>query len=145
MKTPWHIWVVGLLSLIWHAGGAFDYTMSHLRPAFYINMIPEDIRPQMLAYLDGYPAWATAAWALGVWGAVVGSALILLRSRHAVAAFWVSLAGLVVNTAHNYLVSDVNLDQITGTGAKLFTLAIFVILALVLAYASRQRSLGRLT
>ena len=48
MKTPWHIWVVGLVSLIWHAGGAFDYVMSHLRPQFYIDMIPEDIRPQML-------------------------------------------------------------------------------------------------
>lgn len=144
MKTPWHIWVVGLLSLIWHAGGAIDYTLSHLRPAFYIAMIPEDIRPAMLAYLDSYPAWATAAWAFGVWGAVLGSLLILLRSRHAVTALWVAMAGFVVNTAHNYLLSDVNLEQVTGTGGTLFNLAIFVILALVLAYAGRQRALGRL-
>jgi hypothetical protein len=144
MKTPWHIWVVGVLSLLWHAGGAFDYLMSHLRPAFYIEMIPADVRPQMLAYLDGYPVWATAAWAVGVWGAVLGSVLILARSRFAVAALWGAMAGLVVNTVHNYLVSDVNLEQITGTGAMVFSAAIFAVLALVLAYASRQRSLGRL-
>ena len=144
MKTPWHIWVVGLVSLIWHAGGAFDYVMSHLRPQFYIDMIPEDIRPQMLAYLDGYPVWATASWAIGVWAAVLGSLLILLRSRHAVALFWISLAGLIVNSVHNLVISDVNLEQITGTGARLFTLAIVVVLLLVLAYAGRQRALGRL-
>ena len=145
MKAPWHLWAVGGLSLLWHLGGAFDYTMSQFRPAFYIEMIPADIRPQMIAYLDSYPAWATAAWALGVWGAVLGSLLILLRSRHAVTALWVAMAGLLVNTAHNYLWSDVSLAQITGPGAQLFTVSIFVVLAFVLAYATRQRTLGRLT
>jgi hypothetical protein len=144
MKTPWHIWVVGLGSLIWHAGGAFDYTMSQTRNASYLAMIPDDIRPQMIAYLDSYPVWATAAWAIGVWGAVLGSVLILMRSRHAVAALWLSMAGLVANTANTYLVSDVNLDMISGTNAKLFSLLIFAVLALVLFYANRQRSLGRL-
>lgn len=140
MRTPWHLWVVGVLSLIWHAGGAFDYLMSHLRPAFYMDMMP----PGMVEYLNGYPVWATAAWAIGVWGAVLGSLLILLRSRLAVPVLWLAMVGLLVNTAHNYLISDTNLEQITGRGAMLFSLAIFVILALVLAYASRQRSLGRL-
>ena len=140
MRTPWHLWVVGGLSLIWHAGGAFDYLMSHLRPAFYMDMMP----PGVADYLDSYPQWATAAWAVGVWGAVLGSLLILLRSRLAVPVLWLAMAGFLVNTAHNHLISDIKLDAITGTGAILFSLAVFAILALVLAYASRQRSLGRL-
>ena len=140
MRTPWHLWAVGGASLIWHAGGAFDYLMSHLRPAFYMEMMP----PGMVAYLDGYPAWATAAWAVGVWGAVLGSVLILLRSRRAVPVLWLAMAGLVVNTAHTYLIAEGDLEALTGPVARLFTFAIFVILALVLAYAGRQRGLGRL-
>ncbi len=145
MKTPWHIWLVGLLSLIWHSGGAFDYLMSQTRNASYLAMIPQDVRPQFIAYLDTYPIWASAAWAFGVWGAVLGSLLILLRSRHVVIAFWVSMAGLVVNTLNTYVVSGTNLEMITNANAKLFSLAIFGVLALVLYYAVRQRALGRLT
>ncbi len=145
MKTPWHIWVVGLASLIWHALGAFDYVMSQTRNANYLAMIPDDVRPQMIAYLDAYPLWASAAWAFGVWGAVLGSGLILLRSRHAVTALWVSMAGLLVNTANTYLISDTNLEMMTNSAAKVFSLGIFAVLALVLVYAIRQRGLGRLT
>lgn len=145
MKTPWHLWVVGLVSLVWHAGGALDYVMSQTRNAAYLEMIPQDQRDQVLAYLDAAPVWATTAWAFGVWGALLGSALILLRSRHAVTALWLSMAGLVVNTFHTYVTAPVKLEMMTNTSAKLFTLAIFAVLALVLAYALRQRTLVRLT
>ena len=67
MKTPWHIWVVGLITLMWHAFGAYDYTMSELRDAAYLSMMPEDQRAGMLAYLDNMPSWAVATWALADW------------------------------------------------------------------------------
>ncbi len=43
------------------------------------------------------PAWLIAFWALGVWGSLVGSLLLLARSRHAVTAFALSLLGLAVS------------------------------------------------
>jgi hypothetical protein len=145
MKTPWHIWVVGALSLLWHAGGAFDYLMSQTRNQSYLAMMPDDLRAQMIAYLDAMPVWAGSSWAIGVWGAVLGSALILARSRHAVSALWLSMVGLAATTAYTYLLSGTTIEMLTGGSAKLFSAAIFVVLALVIAYASRQRSLGRLT
>ena len=90
MKTPWHVWVIGVLMLVWFGLGALDYTMSHLRSAAYIAMIPEAVRADMLAYLDGYPIWATSAWATGVWFAVLGALLLLARSRFAVPALMLS-------------------------------------------------------
>ena len=97
-RAPLHFWIVAGLSLLWNAFGAFDYTMTNLRDAAYLANFP----PGMMDYIDAMPLWATAAWALGVWGAVAGSVLLLLRSRYAVAAFAVSLLGLAVSTIHQW-------------------------------------------
>ncbi|WP_292093733.1 hypothetical protein [Brevundimonas sp.] len=34
MKTPWHLWLVGVLSLLWSSYGAFDFiqTTTRARP-----------------------------------------------------------------------------------------------------------------
>ena len=102
-RAPWHLWLVGLVSLLWHTGGAFDYTMTHLRDEAYLRAaadnagVPYDV---MLGYFTGFPLWAHAGWAFGVWGAVAGSLLLLARSRFAVHAFALSLAGLAVSTLH---------------------------------------------
>jgi hypothetical protein len=28
VKTPWHLWAVGAVSLLWNGLGGYDYTMS---------------------------------------------------------------------------------------------------------------------
>ena len=28
--TPWHLWVVGVLTLLWNSVGGFSYTMTRL-------------------------------------------------------------------------------------------------------------------
>ena len=144
MKTPWHIWVVGVVTLLWHGFGAYDYLMSATRNAAYFEMIPEDQRPGMLAYLDGMPVWAVSTWALGVWGSVVGSLLILLRSRHAVAAFVLSLIGLIGTSLYTYVLAPVPAMSRMNSVAMIITLTIVVVLLATLFYARRQVALGNL-
>ena len=144
MKTPWHVWVIGVLMLVWFGMGALDYTMSHLRSAAYIAMIPEAVRADMLAYLDGYPIWATSAWATGVWFAVLGALLLLARSRFAVPALILSMIGFLANCTYTFVIGP-QLASLTGTGSKLFTLAIFVSLLAAIFYVRRQDSNGVLS
>ncbi len=33
--TPTHLWIVGVLSLLWNLFGCYDYLMSELSPASY--------------------------------------------------------------------------------------------------------------
>ena len=47
----------------------------------------------MIDYFNAMPAWMYVPWTLGVWGAVLGSILLLLRNRLAVPAFLASLLG----------------------------------------------------
>ena len=64
MKTPWHLWVIGILALLWNAGGAYDYILIKTRNADYFAAMTA----QHIAYLDAFPLWVGMAWALGVWG-----------------------------------------------------------------------------
>ena len=91
-RTPVHLWIVGALATIWNAFGGFDYLMTQTRNEQYLANFTD---PQRV-YFDSFPMWMEAAWAFGVWGGLLGSLLLLARSRFAVTAFGVSLAGLAV-------------------------------------------------
>ena len=144
MKTPWHIWVVGLVTLLWHAGGAYDYLMTVTRNAAYLDMIPEEMRAAFMAYIEAMPTWATATWALGVWGAVAGSLLILLRSRHAVTAFLVALFGLAATSVYTYVLAPASPMSQPDTMTLAFSGAIVLILLFALFYSRRQVAAGNL-
>lgn len=48
--------------------------------------------------IAGRPAWATAGFAIGVFGGAVGCILLLLRKSVAVQVFILSLAGIVLTS-----------------------------------------------
>lgn len=90
-KTPIHLWIVGIVSLFWNAGGAFDYVMTRTNVAEYLLAQPD----ARLVMLDQAPLWFGFTWALGVWFSVIRALLLLMRSRFASFAFALSLIGLV--------------------------------------------------
>jgi hypothetical protein len=95
LRAPWYFWLVGLLGLVWNAYGAFDYFMSKTRGDAYFASV--GMTPAQLDYYHAMPVWMTVVWAIGVWGAVLGSVLLLLRSRHALPVFVASLVAYVVS------------------------------------------------
>ena len=91
--VPWHFWLVTLIALLWNGFGGYDYTMSHLQgEAYYRQMGMPDAA---IAALNAYPTWMHAVWAIGVWGSVLGSILLLLRSRWAFHSFALSSLGAI--------------------------------------------------
>ena len=100
-KAPVHLWIVAVLATVWNAFGAFDYIMTQTRNEAYLAHFTDPQR----AYFDSFPMWMEATWAFGVWGGMAGSLLLLLRSRYAVAAFAVSLAGLAASTVYQYVLT----------------------------------------
>lgn len=135
-RTPAHLWIVGVLSLLWNAMGAFDYLATKLRLEFYMS----GFTPEQLAYFYGFPAWATVGWALGVWGAFAGSVGLLLRKAWAVLAFGVSLAGLAISSLYNVVLSGGM--EIMGAGGVVFTAVIWIVAILLFVYARGQARHG---
>ena len=99
--TPWFFWVVTVIALLWNCFGGYDYTMSHLQgEAYYRQMGMTDAQ---VAYMAAYPTWMHAVWATGVWASVLGSILLLLRSKWAFHAFAVSLLGVLGMDLHTLM------------------------------------------
>ena len=102
IRTPWHLWVVGIATLLFNAIGIYSYTMTQTGSLADLGMTADQI-----AYFDSFPAWADGAWALGVWGAFAGSILLLLRRKIAFAAFLIATIGLVGTTYFELVVSQI--------------------------------------
>jgi hypothetical protein len=136
-KTPLHLWIVGALAVLWNAFGCFDYLMTQTRNAHYLANFTDPQR----AYFESFPIWMEAAWAFGVWGAMAGSLLLLVRSRHAVTAFAVSLAGLAVSTVYQYGLATPPAEMMSGAMIGM-NLVIWVVAIGLLVYAMRMRRRG---
>ncbi len=141
-KTPWHLWVVGVVATLWNAFGVTDYVMTRTRREAWIDqMMPGTDSAKIMAYIDAFPIWASAGWALGVWGALAGSLLLLARSRHAVAAFAVSLLGAISGLGYQ-LANPIDIPEMTQGANAVMPYVIIAIAALLLWYAVRQKAAG---
>lgn len=132
-KAPWHLWAVGIVTLLWNAVGILSYLMTELGQLATLGMTESQI-----AYFETFPAWATAVWALGVWGAFFGSVFLLMRSRHAVTALIVSVIGLVGTTVFQRVVTEVPPEMTNNA----LDAAIWIITLGTLWYAMRMRREG---
>lgn len=93
VKTPWHLWVIGVVSLLWNAFGAYDFVMTNTQGEAYMRA--SGMTQPMIDYFLAMPNWMYGPWILGVWGAVLGSILLLARSRWTVWAWGLSALGAI--------------------------------------------------
>jgi len=129
-ETPWHVWVVGVLAILWNAGGAFDYVMTQTRNEGYTAAFTD----AQWAFFDTMPLWAEAAWAIAIWASVVGSVLILFRSKYAAPVFLTSLIAMAISFFHNIALSNA-LELMPAAGYVAFTGLIVVIAVGLWLYA----------
>lgn len=134
--TPWHLWVIGVVSLLWNAGGVMSYMATELNMLDNLQMTAEQ-----QAYFTSFPAWAVSFWALGVWGCFIGSLLLLFRSRFAVWSFGISLIGLFGTTYYERMVAVIP-EEMQTHGQLAFAAAIWLITFALFFYARAMRAKG---
>ncbi len=138
MKAPLHLWIVGGASLLWSAGGGYDYTMTQMKNQSYLGMLSEAQR----GFLEIAPVWFDASWAVGVWFGVFGSLFLLARARLARPAFGIALLGLICASAYSFGVAKPNTLEITGMFAVWVTAATCITLLLLWRYAAAMTRRG---
>lgn len=133
-KAGWHLWLVGALGVLWNGFGCFDFTMTATRNAAYLEPYPKE----MLDYWFAMPWWMWGIWAIGVFGGLLGSILLLMRRALAVqllaASFLAALVSLVIGMTAA--------DAPKMEGSEVFTIAILGIAFGLLAYAFWQHRRG---
>ena len=137
-KTPWHLWLVGIVSLLWNCFGGYDYVMTHMGGPEYFETMGLDAAAY--AWFQALPGWSIAAWAVGVWGSVIGAILLLMRSRHAATAFLVSLLGALVSFGYQF--SSERPPSLEGGTAVIMPIVILIAIVLQWYYARRQAAAG---
>ena len=136
VKAPVHLWIVGVIALLWNAMGAFDYLATKMRLEFYMSQFS----PEQLDYFYAFPAWMVAAWAVAVWGDLLGSVALLLRKAWAVWLFGAGVLGLAVSSVYNFVLT--NGLEIMGSEAGMFTLVIWIIALFLFFYALAMAKRG---
>lgn len=134
-RRPLHLWIVGIVSLLWNTMGIVDFTLTNLNVEAYVKQLT----PEMLAWVAAIPAWALVAWGLGTWGAFAGSVGLLLRKKWSVWAFAISLAGLAGSTLYQLVLSE---GMGGGGGEKAFMATIWLVAILLLVYSRAQAKKG---
>jgi hypothetical protein len=138
--TPGHLWIVGFLALLWNAFGCYDYLMTQTANAAYLAKMPAD----QIAYMNSLPSWLTAFWALGVWGGLVGSVAMLMRSRYSVWAFALSLIGAVIGMGYQMFVVKMPASMNQGAMA-IMPWVIIIVAAFLLWYSWSEEKKGVLS
>lgn len=143
-RTPVHLWIVAILSLLWSCFGAYDYVMTRMHNMAYLKSSMPGVDPQVaLDWIDGMPLFAQFGWGLGVWSGLLGSLLLLMRSRFAVWAFAASMLGIVLGIGYQ-LVAAPPLPGATGAMYQVMPYVIIVIGVALLAYSQAMARKGAL-
>ena len=141
-RTPAHLWIVGILSLLWSGFGCYDYIMTRMRNTDYLAGMMPGVDPNaMLAWVDSFPIYAQIGWALGVWMGLLGSVLLLLRNRWAVWAFGLSLVGAVLGLGYQ-IVAAPPLAGMDDMMAKVMPAVIILVAVGLFLYARAQEKNG---
>ena len=91
----WSLWLIALVALIWNVMGCLNFIMQ-INPES-LAVYPDTHR----AIIEGRPVWATGAFAIAVFGGVMGCLLLLFRKSAASYLFLASLLAVIVTMLHS--------------------------------------------
>ena len=118
----WSFWAISVVALVWNVMGVAN---------FFAQMDPDVLaayRESERAIIEGRPPWATAAFAVAVFGGALGCLLLLFRKSAAFYLFVASQTGVVVTIFHVLGVGiDFGLGEILGIILLPLVVATFLI------------------
>lgn len=136
-KPSINFWIIGALALLWNLMGVMQYLT-------LVTMTPEALQAlpaNEQELITDVPAWATAAFAIAVWGSTVGCILLLLRRKLATPVFIIAYAGILVQVVHSLFISKS--IEVYGPGMG-YSMPIMIMLigAYLIWYSRKATSLG---
>jgi len=140
-STPWHLWVVGVIALLWNGYGCYDFYMTTTGGADYLRAY--GLSEDLIAYYTSMPGWTTPAWIIGVGGGALGAILLLLRRKWALPVFVISFAAYLTTVVYQYGMS--NGAAIVGQSGVIMSVVIGLLCLFFIWYAWAMKKRGVLT
>lgn len=128
-------WSIGVIALIWNILGVGAY----LAQAYMTEDAMALLSQSEQDFYTNYPAWATAAFAIGVFAGLLGCIALLMRKKVAVLLFTLSLLGVLIQQVYNFFIQDY--VEMSGTN-MIGPIAIVIVCFFLLWYSKAQRANG---
>jgi hypothetical protein len=129
-------WIIAVIAVIWNLMGV----MAYLAEAFMNDeakaLLPEAER----ALYDNVPAWATAAFAIAVFGGFIASIALLIRKKIAMQLFLISLIGILVQMVYNFFISGAM--DVYGPGEMVMPAMVIIIGVFLYMYSKNAITKG---
>lgn len=128
-------WFVAIIALLWNLLGVAMFWMQ-------VNMSAEGLAAmtkQQRQVYEATPMWLNVAFAIAVFGGVLGALGMLMGKRWAVTMFFVSLLALLVQTIGAYLVTP----AWTAYGAAGLVVPVILIIIALLFWRYAQKCVVR--
>ena len=135
-KPTTAFWIISVLALLWNLMGVWAY-IDHVTMTSE-TLLAKPIEEQAL--YTNVPAWATAAFAIAVWGSTLGSILLLVRKRWATPVFVIAFAGIIVQMVHQLFISKS--IEVYGPGGAVMPVMIILIGAYLIWYSRNATAKG---
>ncbi len=138
IKPPALFWVISILALLWNLMGVMAYLGMTMMP---VEALVESYGQEYADVMATRPAWATGAFAIAVFGGLLGCIGLLLRKSWSKILFIISLLGVVVQNIWGFMSGSFNL---VGTSDKILTVLIIIVAVFLIWFAQKKTAKGYL-
>ena len=132
-------WIIGVIALIWNLMGVMVYIAQAFMTNEMLAALPEN---EQALYAD-VPAWVTAAFAIAVFGGVLGCVLLLIRKKMASVVFMISFAAIIAQMIYNFFLS--NTMEVYGPGGMVMPIMVIIFGAFLIWYSKGTTRKGWLS
>jgi len=139
-KVPTSFWIVAGAATVWNLIGLMIY---YQQMTVSPEVLAQSLTPEQVEFLTSTPKWATSAYAMAVNAGLLGSILLLLRKAWAVPLYGLSLAAIIVQDVHGFLLA--NGLQVWGTGALVLPAIVLSIAIGLLIYSRNAKARGTIS
>jgi hypothetical protein len=130
-KPATSFWIISVIALIWNLMGVMSYIMHVTMTQETLQALPVEEQ----ALYTNIPTWATAAFAIAVWGSTLGCILLLLRKKFATPVFIVAFIAIVVQMVHQLFINKT--IEVYGPGGMIMPVMI-ILIGIYLIWYSRS-------
>ncbi|MEL0646359.1 hypothetical protein V6248_02895 [Pseudoalteromonas agarivorans] len=139
MSTPTWLKSLAWAALIWNLLGVIAFAMQVMMTPEMISKLPTD---QQAAY-SNIPLWSTIAFAIAVFGGLLGCILLLMKKALAIPIFAVSLSAILLQQYYNFVViNSIELLGLSAVFMPIFVITIAILLLYISIKGKQQSWLG---
>ncbi|MBL3608162.1 hypothetical protein [Rhodovulum sulfidophilum] len=139
-SEAWHMMPVAILAILWNLAGCADYVMTQYGVAPYLQLFTQS----QAEYFTSVPAFVDGAWAVAVWGGLLGAVLLFLRVGVAPWILGFSALGMTVAAVWLIVFATPGLTEVAGYFGDAMIAGAAAMAILFYAYARQMRVAGEI-